>query len=619
MTESTTGRQFAHRPFALSDVRLLPSEFRRRFDLNRRYLMKLTDENLLQSHYLEAGLWATHGKPEHCHWGWESPTCQLRGHFLGHWISGAARTFAAAEDYELKARVDHVVAELGRCQRENGGEWVGSIPANYLDWLLRKKTVWAPQYTLHKTLMGLFDAYRFAGSDQAIDIMSRWADWFHRWTGQLTREQLDDVLDVETGGMLEAWADLYGVTGRSEHLDLIQRYDRPRLFDRLLAGEDALTNKHANTTIPEAQGAARAWEVTGETRWRNVAEAYWKCAVKSRGYYATGGQTSGEIWSPPGVLAARLGDKNQEHCTVYNMMRLAGYLQSWTGNPDYADYWERNLYNGVLAQQNPDTGQIAYFLPLAAGARKVWGSETEHFWCCHGTLVQANASHGAGIYFESHDELAESTTPDLAVCQYIPSELTWRRSVGGSTQVVRVTQQYDRQIGQTHRPRSLAVDLTIDCAEPAEFTLQLRLPWWIASRPRVTVNGHEESVDLLPSSFHDIRRTWHAGDKVRIELPRRLTASSLPDEPGTLAFLDGPVVLAGLCDEERTLVGDRNDPATLLVADNEREWESWQPGYRTRGQARGIRFVPLSEIRDERYTVYFPVVAAGAGSGRVGG
>ena len=49
--------------------------------------------------------------------------------------------------------------------------------------------------------------------------------------------------------------------------------------------------------------------------------------------------------------AARLGDKNQEHCIVYNMMRLADYLLRWTGDVAYADYWERNLYNGILAQQ----------------------------------------------------------------------------------------------------------------------------------------------------------------------------------------------------------------------------------------------------------------------------
>ena len=152
------------------------------------------------------------------------------------------------------------------------------------------------------------------------------------------------------------------------HLDLIRRYDRPRLFDRLAAGEDALTNQHANTTVPEAQGAARAWEVTGDERWRRIVEAYWRLGVTERGTYATGGQSSGEVWAPPGELASRLGFRTQEHCTVYNMMRLAETLLRWTGDPVYGDYWERNLWNGILAQQHPDTGMVAYFLPLYPGA-----------------------------------------------------------------------------------------------------------------------------------------------------------------------------------------------------------------------------------------------------------
>ena len=64
------------------------------------------------------------------------------------------------------------------------------------------------------------------------------------------------------------------------------------------------------------------------------------------------------------------------------------------------------------------------------------------------------------------------------------------------------------------------------------------------------------------------------------------------------------VVLAGLCDEERELVGD---PKNLLVPDNEREWIHWQHGYRVVQQNRGLRFIPLYEVVDEAYTVYFPV------------
>jgi hypothetical protein len=94
---------------------------------------------------------------------------------------------------------------------------------------------------------------------------------------------------------------------------------------------------------------------------------------------------------------------------------------------------------------------------------------------------------------------------------------------------------------------------------------------------------------------------------VRIELPKALTTCPLPDRPDMVAFMDGPVVLAGLCDEERLLHGDKGHPDTLLIPDHEREWSIWKGGYRTAGQERSIRFIPLYEVRDERYTVYFPV------------
>jgi DUF1680 family protein len=567
---------------------------RQRADLNRAYMLSLKSDNLLQNYYLEAGLWGPRNKPADCHWGWESPTCQLRGHFLGHWLSAAAKRYAATGDAEIKGKADQIVVELARCQRENGGEWAGSIPTHYLDWIARGKKVWAPHYTVHKSLMGLFEMYALGNNERALEILTNWARWFHRWTAQFSRRDMDDILDVETGGMLEVWANLYGVTGKQEHLDLLERYDRPRLFERLRAGEDPLTNMHANTTVPEIHGAARAWEVTGDARWREIVEAYWHSAVTDRGYYCTGGQTNGEIWSPPHALSARLGEKTQEHCVVYNMMRLADWLLRWTGDVAYADYWERNLYNGILAQQHPDTGMIAYWLPLQPGSAKRWGTPTEDFWCCHGTLVEAHTVNERSIYFADED--------GLVVSQYLPSDLVWEHNGAG----IRVTQTNNSQLGAAHRPQSVAFDLAISCAQPADFALKIRLPWWLRGDPIITVNGQRESGPFGPSSFHTIRRTW-AEDRITVILPKALSSVPLPDDLRTVAFMDGPVVLAGLCDGERTLRATRDDPDTILTPHNEREWGEWEPGYRTQRQPENIRFIPLHAIRDERYTVYFPV------------
>ena len=292
-------------------------------------------------------------------------------------------------------------------------------------------------------------------------------------------------------------------------------------------------------------------------------------------------------------------------------MRLADYLFRWTGDVQYADYIERNLYNGILAQQHPGTGMISYFLPLHPGARKHWGSETNDFWCCHGTLVQAHTLHDAYVYYADAD--------GLTLCQYIPTDLTWTHD--GRTVRLRQTTEREEGVAQSfvqngvqtvgdtvavRRPRRRVMTVSVTCDGPVEFALRIRLPWWLADPARITVDGQAESVESGPSSFHTVPRTW-SENTVRIEHPRTLTACPIPDAPDMVAFMDGPVVLAGLCDEERTLVGDRERPESLLAPANERQWAQWLDNWRTVNQACRTDFRPLHEITDERYTVYFPI------------
>lgn len=609
-----------YRAPAPAQVRVTRGTFARRRALNRTYLESLTDANLLQNHHIEAGiggyghLRATTGGGTGAggddgadrHWGWETPGGQLRGHFLGHWLSAVAREVASTGDAGLRHRLDTVVAELARCQEENGGEWVFSIPTRYLDRLADGRPVWAPQYTIHKTFMGLLDAHRDAGNTQALEVAHRAAAWFLRWSEQFDRETFDDILDIETGGMLEVWADLLELTGDDRYRTLVDRYDRRRLFDPLLAGEDVLTNMHANTTIPEALGAARLYEVTGEPRWREIVEAYWRCAVTERGTFCTGGQTSGEIWTPPLEFAARRGEKNQEHCAVYNMMRLAEHLFRWTGEAHYLDFHERNALNGILAQQHPRTGMISYFLPLAGGSRKRWGHPTHDFWCCHGSLVQAHTRHHEAVFFVADDH--------VVVGRYL--DATLEAEVGGrgvrlamslrDTTVAAAPEANAAQAGSRHRPTSWGVVIDVDADGDAPVTLRLRVPGWVAGPPTTTIDGVPTAV-VQADGFATLEVA--PGSQVALTLPTAVRAEPIPDEPGTVAFLDGPVVLAALCDHEPTLVGDPDSPESLLVPDDERQWGEWLRGYRTVGQQRSLRLRPLHEIADEAYTVYFPVAA----------
>jgi DUF1680 family protein len=168
--------------------------------------------------------------------------------------------------------------------------------------------------------------------------------------------------------------------------------------------------------------------------------------------------------------------------------------------------------------------------------------------------------------------------------------------------------------GETpHRSDHLAVEIAVRADTPTEFTLDLRLPWWLAGTPRLFVNDEPVPVTgARPTSFWPLRRLW-SHDTVRLELPRALSTCPLPDRPDVVAFMDGPLALAGLIDSERLLVGDPADACSLIELADERHWNTWQDHYRLRNQAVGMQLMPLRDITDERYTVYFPVTRTPGG------
>lgn len=590
---------------------------------DRAYVKSLTTENLLLPYYHEAGLIRITYLPKTLHGGWDSPLSMIRGTVCGHWLSTCALLYSETGDEEIRARADHVVREIGRCQRENGGGWCFSIPEKYLLWLKRGKRTWAPQYVCHKTMAGLLDMYRLTGNGRALEIVREAADWFWRYTEDIDQEQMARMMWEETGGMMELFADLYSVTGDERHLELMKKYERTDLFELLETDENPLVNMHANSTVPEIIGAARAYEVTGEERYRRLTERYWELAVHEAGMFVTGGQSSGEAWTPGGRHRARLSDTNQEHCLVYHMMRLADFLFRWTGRAEYADYWERNLYNGIFAQGfwrddrceqfggdtlEPKRGYVAYHLPLQAGARKVWGSGTGDFWCCHNTLMQANASFHRALYYRGGDR--------IFCAQYQDADVAF--SVGGTR--VRLEQRRDSCTGEiiriervnreiTERPRFDRVRIRISCEAETEFTLALRLPWWLAAPAVIEVDGKRQAYTAGEDGFAALRRVWRENE-VTVTLPKEIRIWPLPDAPDTAAFLDGPVALAGLTGEARTLYYTER-PEEILVSCDERRWAQWLPDWQTEGQPVNFRFRPLYRIGYETYTTYFPMKRRG--------
>ena len=104
--------------FPISSIRLTGGPLKAQQELNREYLLRLDPDRLLSRFRLEAGL-----KPKaEPYNGWESPKnwLDLAGHILGFYMAGAAMTYEATGDEELKRRLLYIVDELEAVQNAHG-------------------------------------------------------------------------------------------------------------------------------------------------------------------------------------------------------------------------------------------------------------------------------------------------------------------------------------------------------------------------------------------------------------------------------------------------------------------------------------------------------------------
>ncbi|MCX7885635.1 MAG: glycoside hydrolase family 127 protein [Verrucomicrobiae bacterium] len=481
--------------FSLQDVRLLAGPFKDAQERDRQYLHALDADRLLHNFRVNAKLPST-AQPLG---GWEAPQCELRGHFVGHYLSACAQMFASTSDEKLKAKADYIVAEMAKCQSQSG--YLSAFPESFFDRVETGKAVWAPYYTLHKIMAGLLDMHQLAGNQQALEILVKLAGWVKSRMDRLSYEQQQKMLNVEYGGMNEVLANLYAITRNPDHLALARAFNHERIFDPLARGEDKLNGLHANTQIPKIIGAARLHELTGEAAFAAVASNFWTFVALNRSY-CIGGHSDSEHFFPVTDFTKHLSPATCETCNTYNMLKLTRHLFAWQPSARLMDFYERALYNHILASQDPRTGMMIYFATLKPGHFKSYNTPNDSFWCCTGTGIENHARYGETIYAHDGDT--------LYVNLFIASELTWKEKG-------LVLRQ------ETKFPESNTSRLIFHCAYPVELTIKVR-----------QTNGYKEH-----------RRVWRNGDTLDIEIPMALRVEPLPGEPKIVALLYGPIVLAG--------------------------------------------------------------------------
>ncbi len=587
---------YAVHAFDIKDVTLLEGPFRHANQLNIGVLLNYEPDRFLATFRKEAGL---EPKAER-YGGWESSS--IAGHSFGHYLSGCAMMYQSTGMPEFLDRVNYMVDELEVIQQANGGGYLGAFPHGKQVFeeevamgVIRASAfdlngIWAPWYTHHKVLAGLRDAYYLCGNQKALDIAMRFADWMDGIVGHLDYDTVQEMLICEYGGMNEVLVELYGLTGNEKYLKLSRAFHDHVILDSLGMGVDILAGKHANTQIPKVTGLARRYELTGNPEERRTAEFFWDRVVNHHSY-VTGSNALNENFGPPGQLRDRLGPNTGETCNVYNMLRLSDHLFRWEASSQVADYYEKALFNHILASQHPEDGRVTYHLSIDRGGFKYW-QDPHAFTCCVGTGMENHAKYNENIYYYNESE--------LFVSQYIASELTWENKG------VRVRQE-------TAYPEEQGTTLQFTCQEPSRFTLQLRYPAWAEKGMTIRVNGTDHPVNTPPGSFAGIDRQWETGDVVEVHIPFTLRMETMPDDPDRIALFHGPLALAGD-------LGPVDDPAAWdlvyvpLMLTDERDPNAWvEPiqgranAFTTRqaGRPRDVELKPFYATYDRRYSIFW--------------
>ncbi len=581
--------------FPLAQVRLLDGPFKVAEQADARYLLKIEPDRLLADFRTHSGLPAKGAR----YGGWESTG--LAGHTLGHYLSACALAYAATGNPEFKQRVDYLVAQLAECQRARKTGYVGAIPKEDQLWAeVASGTIrshgfdlngaWSPWYTVHKIMAGLLDAYLYTGSQPALAVNRGLADWTGNTVKNLDDSKMQDMLVCEYGGMAETLANTYALSGDKKYLDLSYRFYDKRILDPLAAGTDILPGKHSNTQIPKIIASARRYELTGDPKDAAIARFFWQTVTDNHSY-ATGGNSNYEYLGAPRQLNDKLSENTTETCNTYNMLKLTQHLFAQQPSARLMDYYEKGLYNHILASQNHATGMTTYFVPLRMGGHKTYSDEFDTFTCCVGSGMENHVKYAENIYFQGADG-------SLYVNLFLPSELNWQ------AQGVTV-----RQASQL--PASNQVVFTLTTTRPRAFKLRLRQPNW-TSNPQVRVNGQLVPATPDAEGYLVLDRKWHNNDRLELTLPADFHTEALPDNPDRRALFYGPTLLAGVLGttEPEPVTGV---PVLVTTTNDPNRWVKPVDAQQLRFQTAGlgtphdVPLIPFNQTGNEYYTVYWDV------------
>ncbi|MCR5744140.1 MAG: glycoside hydrolase family 127 protein [Lachnospiraceae bacterium] len=568
--------------------------------------------------------------------GWEDSL--IGGHTMGHFLSAMAQAYVnTGISEEDRAKVyetmTYIIDELLVCQENSKGEpgfIFGATVLDYANVELQFDNVeegkcnittqaWVPWYTMHKILAGIVDVYELTGYEPALKLAVGLSDWVAGRTSGWDTATAQKVRQIEFGGMNDIMYEMYGLTGTDAYAVSAHCFDHENIYKVVYAdNENALNDKHANTTIPKFIGALKRYTmcdgrvIDGETvdasLYLEYAKSFWDMVVNKH-TYVTGANSEWEHFGMDYVLDAERTNANNETCNVYNMLKLTKMLFEITGDVKYADYYEAAYCNAILASQNPETGMSTYFQPMATGYFRVFGTRWTKFWCCTGTGMENFTKLGDSIYFRS----GESIYVNLYQSSTLRSE---------EDNIV-LDMSCDLESSE-----EVTITVTTMDSQATDKNIKLRIPGWIALDMAISVDGEEYAYEA-ENGYAVIAAGLESGSVVKVTLPMKVVAYALPDAPNSVAFKYGPYVLAatlGTEDMQTTTTGvavtipaarvtdcdniilpSGSDASEFIENADDYFEKNAGEGLTFTLKAAGLTFKPYYRVYEERYGLYFYV------------
>jgi DUF1680 family protein len=607
--------------FPLTDVRLGDSQFKDIQELDHAYLLSLEPERLLSWFRREAGL--APDAPAYPFWESEDVWGggPLAGHIMGFSLSSMSMMYEATGDEALRRKIEKMVRGLKECQDAQGdGYLLATINGRRIfeEVVSGKFTtnnptingVWEPVYIMNKIMLGLYNAYLGCDLPQAKDVLVKMADWFgYQVLDKLTYEQIQELLVCEHGSINESYITVYEITGDEKYLKWAKLLNDEDMLIPAAEERDVLNGWHANTQIPKFTGFEKVYNYTREDKYTRAAQFFWETVVDKH-TWVIGGNSTGEHFFPVDQFEKRVpSDGGPESCNSVNMMRLTETLYQDYGRMKMVDYYERVLYNHILANYDPHEGMCTYYTSMRPAHYRIYGTQHHSFWCCTGTGMEAPAKFGKMIYAHQGSE--------LYVNLFMPSELNWK------DKGVKLVQNTDF-------PDNNKVGFVINTAAGVHFTLNIRKPHWsTAKKMTVWVNGKKMQLAPNTEGYVQLDRSWSNGDKVEVELTPQVTVEYLKGSDKYAAFLYGPVVLAakvgnnGLEEAysfrfpKRTVatleIPMLTAPALIGSLDKIKKAVSRKPDkelvFECSSEVASTTFelIPFNRIHFNRYAIYFPL------------